>query len=95
MAILQSSNFESWKKYWKRRRYQRIDDAAKNRRKMKIERLGSVSSGKSTLKREKSVRLDRPLPMISTTSNEVVDGRMIVEVYKRMVSCRELAALQV
>ncbi|KAA8529103.1 hypothetical protein F0562_034098 [Nyssa sinensis] len=131
MDILPGAYFENIKRYWRRRKYQRLDDS--NRKKMKITRLGNrnrkvckirlvpklrfkivspikllakfhdgyinmmiglVGNKKASLLGEKRVPKGGPVPIVSA-SDEIVDCRMVMEIYKRLVSTRELADLLV
>ncbi|XAR72307.1 hypothetical protein NMG60_11018900 [Bertholletia excelsa] len=109
MDIVPASYFDNIKRYWRRRKYQRLDDG---RKRVKIARLGNRTrrSWKIRLVPKlrfklvdamirlvvgKKVEKKKPLPMISASTNEVVDGRMVMEIYKRLVSTREFAGLLV
>ncbi|KAL3510702.1 hypothetical protein ACH5RR_030103 [Cinchona calisaya] len=137
MDILPFEYLDGFKRYWRRRKYQRLDDAIKMKRKLKIARLGSKRSGsgkqKELIKTKKvdkfggfkfitpmkllakfheayidamirlsgSKRIDhvnneakrvakcKPIPMLSASTNEMVDSRVVVEIYKRVVSTRD------
>lgn len=134
MDILQIPNFGNLKRNWRRRRYQRLDDASNNKKKLRIARLGSkkprgfklriipklrlkfispirifskfheayvntmirlVGYNKTGIIEGKRVPRREPIPMVSTSSNEIVDGRLVLEIYKRMLSSRESAGLLV
>ncbi|CAI9096124.1 OLC1v1032203C1 [Oldenlandia corymbosa var. corymbosa] len=137
MDILGLGYIDGLKRYLRRRRYQRLDDSVRMKRKLKIVRLGSRknSSSNNNNNRNKSMtpkrrgfsrfitplklaarlheayidamvrlasskRIDhvnneakrvaksRPIPMLSAPTNEMVDSRVVVEMYKRVVSTR-------
>lgn len=132
MDILPFGYLDGIKRYWRRRRYQRLDDALKVKRRLKIAYLGSRKSSKKEVKIKKSrkwgfkiitpmklvakfheayieamlrlassKRIDyvkneakrvaesQPIPMLSAPTNEMVDSRVVVEIYKRVVSTRD------
>ncbi|KAI3516713.1 hypothetical protein L1887_15688 [Cichorium endivia] len=102
MKILNiSSNFQNLKKYLGKKRNQQ-NNGKQNTKKMKTVRLGG---GDGTTKHEASSKMDlengrtyssrrlKAFPMVSsrTGTQEIVDGNFVVEVYKRMVSSRDLS----
>ncbi|GFZ16032.1 Transcriptional repressor NrdR like [Actinidia chinensis var. chinensis] len=127
MDIVPASYFENLKRYWRRKKYQRLDDS-NGRKRLKVMRLGGkarrvwkirlipklkfklvtkfheayvnmmiaiMGDKDKGLYGMKKVPKDRPVPIVSSNSNQVVDGRMVLEIYKRLVSTRELAGLLV
>lgn len=110
MDILEIVNFGSLKRYWRRRRYQRLDDATKIKRKLKIAklfakfyrfyidamiRLVSYKKSNNGLINEKKVSKpnNRAFLMVSSGTNEVIDCRLVLEIYKRILSSRQSAGL--
>lgn len=130
MDVLPIGYFDGLKRCWRRQRYQRLEDATKVKRKLKIARLGNKNN-QNELKLKKvaklgfkiltpiqlvtkfhkayvdamvrlgsSKRIDhvkneakrvakcQPIPMLSASTNEMVDGRLAVEMYKRVMSTR-------
>lgn len=51
-----------------------------------------LAATKNDVLQDKKGRKSRPLPIVSGMNNEIVDGRFVLEVYKRLVSNREVAA---
>ena len=136
MEIVPAAYFDNIKRCWRRRRYQKLDDPARGKKKMKMGRLGTrtrprlwriklvrklrfplVSPAKlvakfhkayvdcllrlvgakdsgSTIYGGKRVPKGQPVPVVCG-GDEIVDGRMVMEIYKRLVSTREFAALLV
>ncbi|KAB1205614.1 hypothetical protein CJ030_MR7G017786 [Morella rubra] len=135
MEIVPSAYYQSLKRYWRRRRYKRLNGANSNKRKLKIARLGAGTARRlwrmrATPKISRNIILS-PIkllakfhdayvdvmirlatgnggrsndvglfgekrvakgPQISTVSSgEEVDGRLVLEIYKRIVSTREIA----
>ncbi|KAK9277081.1 hypothetical protein L1049_006620 [Liquidambar formosana] len=129
-----SSYYDSLKRYWRRRRYQRLNGANTNKRKLKIMRLGGncrrrlwtiraiprlrlrlISPIKLLAKFHdayinmmirlacnvqnsnrtgafRGKRIARGCQISMASSGEEVDSRLVLEIYKRMVSTREVAA---
>ncbi|KAG5532327.1 hypothetical protein RHGRI_026831 [Rhododendron griersonianum] len=131
MDMVPATYLDNLKRYWRRRKYQRLDD---NKKRMKVARLGNnqrrgwklrlarklkfkvvlpvklltkfhsayinmmvrlVGDKETGLFGGKRIPKSGPVPMVASASNEIVDGRMVMEIYKRLVSTRELAALLV
>ncbi|KAL3501780.1 hypothetical protein ACH5RR_036229 [Cinchona calisaya] len=136
MDILPFGYLDGLKRYWRRRKYQRLDDAIKMKRRLKIARFGSK---KSTTNKQKQLKVKKifnnlgfknitpmklvakfheayidamirlagnkridhvrneakrvaksqPIPVLSAPTNEMVDSRAVVEIYKRVVSTRD------
>lgn len=138
MDILEIANLESLKRYWRRRRYQRLDNTHKSKRKLKIARLGNRNQRYSNVKLSHNLRIkiisptklfakfyrvyvdvmirlvsykksnngligekkvpkpnNRACLMVSSGTNEVVDCRLVLEIYKRIMSSRESAGFLV
>ncbi|GLT69205.1 hypothetical protein SLA2020_413740 [Shorea laevis] len=142
MEIVPSAYYENLKRYWRRRRYKRLNGANNNRRKLKIARLGG--GGSSTARRlwrtrttPKQIRFNvnnivSPIKLLaklhdayvdmmirlagnvgnpnnvdlfggkrvpkgrqtSTLScGDEVDGKLVLEIYKRIASTRKIAGL--
>ncbi|KAH7841796.1 hypothetical protein Vadar_034459 [Vaccinium darrowii] len=131
MDIVPATYLDDLKRYWRRRKYQRLDD---NKKRLKVARLGNnqrrgwkvrlvrklkfkvvlpvklvtkfhaayvnmmvrlVGDKETGIFKEKKIPKSGPVPMVASGSNEIVDGRMVMEIYKRLVSTRELAGLLV
>lgn len=45
----------------------------------------------STICEGKKVAIGKPIPMVDSSTNDVVDYRMVLEIYKNIMSSRELA----
>ncbi|KAF7131826.1 hypothetical protein RHSIM_Rhsim09G0103100 [Rhododendron simsii] len=121
---------DNLKRYWRRRKYQRLDDTKKSRR---VARLGNNQrrGWKLRLGRKlkfkvflpvklmtkfrraysnmmvrlvgdketghfggKKIPKSGPVPMVASASYEI-DDRMVLEIYKRLVSTRQLTAFLV
>ncbi|KAJ7943094.1 Transcriptional repressor NrdR like [Quillaja saponaria] len=138
MEIVPNTYYENLKRYWRRRRYQKLNDEKnKKKKKLKVLRLGSVRetnrgqvlririipklklgiislikylakfhdayvdtmirlSGNAGNSRNyglfgsKSILKSRQITM--SCGGEEVDGRLVFEIYKRMMSTREVAS---
>ncbi|KAL3510703.1 hypothetical protein ACH5RR_030104 [Cinchona calisaya] len=132
MDVLNIRYLDGLKRYWRRRKYQRLDDAIKTKRKLKIARFGDHQNNhKKELKIMKKVnkklefkimtpgelvtkfhqayvdamvhlggnkRIDhvkneakrvakcQPIPMLSSSTNEMIDSRLALEIYSRVIS---------
>lgn len=143
MEIVPSAYYENLKRYWRRRRYQRLNGANSNRRKLKIARLWGGGGGSTAHRRlwrtgrtQKLIRFNinivspikllakfhdayvdmmirlasnvgnpnnvdlfggkrvpkgRQISMVSSCGQEV-DAKLVLEIYKRITSTREIAA---
>ncbi|KAK9276319.1 hypothetical protein L1049_005850 [Liquidambar formosana] len=134
MEINPSAYYDNLKRYWRRRRYQRLNGATTNKKKPKIMRLGG--SCRRRLWRIRAIpklklRFVSPIKLLAkfhdayidmmirlassvensngvgafggkriakgclvskASSGEEVDSRLVLEIYKRMASTREVAA---
>ncbi|KAH7834531.1 hypothetical protein Vadar_017065 [Vaccinium darrowii] len=104
MEIVPDRWLQNLKRYWRRRKYGEFDinhDAVHAKRKIKTTRFGSPSKegfvvDKSTVGQilggnEYSIPKSRPTPIVVSSTDEVVDERSVLEIYKQVVSTRELA----
>ncbi|KAF7132805.1 hypothetical protein RHSIM_Rhsim09G0103200 [Rhododendron simsii] len=129
MDMVPATYLDNLNRYWRRRKYQRLDDTKK---KMKVARLGNnqrrgwklrlvrklkfkvvlpvklltkfhsayinmmvrlVGDKETGLFGGKRIPKSGPVPMVASASNEIVDGRMVMEIYKRLVSTRSFPGL--
>lgn len=103
MEIVPATWFQNLKKQWRRRKYRNLDkwshDAVHTKKKIKITRFGGNKKGlvlvhvdKSTNAHiaggKKSIPNSRPIPIVVSSTDEVEDGRSVLEIYKRVVSTR-------
>ncbi|GMY18460.1 hypothetical protein FCV25MIE_13699 [Fagus crenata] len=125
METVPSTYYGNLKRYWRRRRYQRLNGANNNKRKLKITRLGGTARRLWRVRRTPKLTLikvvslspikllakfhdayvkmmirlvsnvknpkdDRRISVVS--SGEEVDGRFVLEIYKRIASTHEIPA---
>ncbi|KAE8077249.1 hypothetical protein FH972_015828 [Carpinus fangiana] len=74
MEIVPSAYYESLKRYWRRRRYQRLTNGGKNnRRKLKIARLGGRTRTLTSKGMEFNINIVSPIKLLARFHDAYVD----------------------
>lgn len=73
MEIVPSAYYESLKRYWRRRRYRRLNGAKNNRRKLKIARLGGGRRTLTSKGMRFNINIVSPIKLLAKLHDAYVD----------------------